>query len=307
MPATISTYATLTQAIGDFAHRTDLITGTPPYSDYFIQAAQEQFEKDILDFNFGVGIALQEFSYSPTLITGGVAPIPLDWLAPKLLTVTDTGGSVWTLTFKQAAWLYANYPVRQPTNVPAYVAMDQLSPCTISATLNTSGVLGIASVSSGIVQVGDILTDITGHLPAATPGSAVIVTGQSSGNTGAAGNYTAQSCSPLAPTYTIAAETMTGGGAVLTFGPYPDGPYQIQGTYYQQAPLLSSGGNSTNWMVLSAPMTLLAYCFWQAGLFLKDSALATQWFTIAQNGCKGLVDKDKARRWAAGTLQVETA
>ena len=73
MPATISTYATLTQAIGDFAHRTDLITGTPPYSDYFIQAAQEQFEKDILDFNFGVGIALQEFSYSPTLITGGVA------------------------------------------------------------------------------------------------------------------------------------------------------------------------------------------------------------------------------------------
>ena len=74
MPATITNYATLTAAIGDWSHRANLITGSPPLSDYFIQAAQEQFEKDILDENFGNGIYFQENFYAPTLITGVLEP-----------------------------------------------------------------------------------------------------------------------------------------------------------------------------------------------------------------------------------------
>lgn len=305
MPATITNYATLTAAIGDWSHRANLITGAPPLSDYFIQAAQEQFEKDILDENFGNGIAYQEVAYAPTLITGGVAPIPSDFDAPKLMTVTDNGGNVWPLIFKAAAWLYDTYPVRQATDLPAYIAPDRISPATFTATLSVLNVLDVASVASGIVQTGMILTDSNSYLPGTGAGSAVIVTGQSSGNTGAAGNYTAQSCSPLAPTYNITSETMTGGGAVFVFGPYPDGPYQIGGTYYQSAPLLSQGGASTNWMVQYAPMTLLAYCMVACGQFVKDAAMVGQWQTLAQAGCKGLVDKDKARRWAASTMQVE--
>ena len=307
MPATITNYATLTAAIGDWSHRANLITGSPPLSDYFIQAAQEQFEKDILDENFGNGIYFQENFYAPTLITGGVAPVPSDWAAPKLMTVTDDGGNVWPLIFKAPTWIYDTYPVRQATDLPAYIAADLLSVAVFTATLNVLGVLNVTLIDSGIVQTGMILSDNNNELPGVGPGSAVIVTGQSSGNTGAVGYYTAQSCSPLGTTYNTTSETMQGGSAngVFIFGPYPDGPYQIQGTYYQQAPLLSQGGASSNWMTLYAPMTLLAYCMVACGQFVKDAAMVGQWQTLAQAGCKGLVDKDKARRWAASTMQVE--
>lgn len=101
--------------------------------------------------------------------------------------------------------------------------------------------------------------------------------------------------------------TSTQSTGVFVFGPYPDSNYIVAGTYYQTATLLSYGGNTTNWMSQHAPMVLLHYCLWQAALFLKDSAKAQEWLTLAQAGCKGLVDKDKAERWSATTLQIETA
>lgn len=307
MPGTINSYSTLTSAIGDWTHRSDLTSGSPPYSDYLIQAAQEQFEKDIFDLNFGNGIRFQEAAYAPSFITGGTLPVPSDWLAPKLLTVSDGGGNVGPLIFKAAAWIYDNYPNRQASNVPAYIARDVQPAASFTASLTDAGVLAVTALASGILFPGMVLADTTSDLPAATPGSAVIITGQSSGTTGSTGNYTAASISPLAPTYTVDSEAMTAGGDVFVFGPVADSAYQVGGTYYQSAPLLSASGASTNWMVKYAPMTLLAYCLCAAATFLKDAAMLATWTPVAQAGAKGLVDKDKAERWGNSTLQVETA
>lgn len=302
--ASISDYASLTAAIGSWTHRATLISGSPPLSDYFIQMAQEQFDKDLFDMNFGNGIRYQEASYAPSLITGGTLPLPTDWLAPKVFTLNDGLGYTGTLIFKAAAWIYDNYPARVASGPPAYIARDRILPASFTASLDMNGNLVVNAVASGLIQVGMIIADGTSQLPPATPGNAVIVTG-ATGN-GGVGSYTAQSCSPLAPTYAIGGESMTGGGEIFCFGPYPDSDYQMQGTYYATAPLLAYGGATTNWMVQYAPMTLLAYCMMAAAAFLKDEQMLSTWQPMATAGCKGLVDKDKAERWAASTMQVET-
>lgn len=301
----INNYATLTSAIAAWTHRTDLTSGTPPYSDLFIQAAQAQFEKDILDMNFGNGIKYQEASYAPTLITGGVIPYPQDMVAPKLMIVSQGTAGTNPLIFKSPTWIFDNYPIRQATNPPSYIARGTIAPATFTGAL-ASGVLTVSAIASGLVQPGMVITDTTSSLPAALPGSAVIITAQASGTTGSTGTYNAVSCSPLAPSPSVSQETMTGGGDIFMFGPYPDGPYQVSGTYYQVAPLLQDGGTQTNWMSAHAPMTLLAYCMIAAATFLENPGMLQTWAPIAQAGCKGLVDKDKASRWAASTLQVET-
>jgi hypothetical protein len=299
----ISDYASLTAAIGAWTHRSTLISGSPPLSDYLIQSAQEQFDKDLFDMNFGNGIRYQEASYAPSLITGGTAPLPTDWLAPKVFTLSDGTGYTNTLIFKAAAWIYDNYPARVPSGPPAYIARDRIEAAAFTAAFGPDGTLTVSALASGLIQVGMTIADTTSMLPPTTPGNAVIVTGGS--GVGGAGIYTAQSCSPLAPTYTISSESMTGGGDVFVFGPYPDSDYQIQGTYYASAPLLSYGGATTNWMVQYAPMTLLAYCMVAAAQFLKDAEMLQTWQPQAQVGCKGLVDKDKAERWAASTMAVD--
>lgn len=304
--ATIVDYASLTQSIADFTHRADLTTGANPLSDYFIQQAQEQFSKDVLDQNYGNGIKYQETAYAPSLIVGGVIPYPSDFLSPKVFVLSDGVTGTNPLIFKAAAWIYDNYPIRQATNPPSYIARDVVAPASFTASLANTGLLTVSAISSGIIQPGMVIADTTSSLPAATPGNAVIVTAQTSGTTGSTGQYQAQSCSTLAPTYVVTSESMTGGGNVFIFGPYPDGPYQISGTYYASAPLLSYGGNTTNWMVQYAPTTLLAYCMCAAATFLKDAAMLSTWTPLAQAGCKGLVDRDKAERWASSTLQVET-
>lgn len=305
MVGTVKDYATLTTAIADWTHRTDLTGGSPPYSDYFIQAAQEQFERDILDENFGNCIRYQEVAYAASLITAGVLPLPADWNTPKLFTLAANGGT-WPLIFKAAAWLYDTYPIRQATGPPSYIARDVIPAASFTATLNSAGVLAVSAISIGLPQAGMVISG-AGGMPAATPGNAMVITGQTTGAVGGTGNYTAQSCSPQAPTYNISSEVMTGGGNVFVFGPYPDSGYQVQGTYYQNAPLLASGGATTNWMVVTAPMTLLAYCMIEAATFLKDTGMMQYWTPKAQAGVKGLVDKDKAERWGNSTLQVEGA
>lgn len=301
---TITNYSTLVQAVTDFAHRADLATGN--FVDYFIQDALEQIAVDIPDLNFGNYIKLMEAAYAPSNTIGGVTPIPADWLGPKVFTVSDGSNDSFTLIFKAAAWIYDNYPVRQASGLPAYIARDLQPATSFTATLNTAGVLAISAVASGMPTPGMILTDTVSGLPATTPGNAVIISGQTSGVSGSTGNYTAASCNPLAPTYTLSAETMTGGGGVFIFGPYPDSAYTIAGTYYQKIPALNSG-STTNWVVLNAPMMLHAACMAKAGMFLKDAAMAQLWQPIYEQKLKALVDQDKAERWAASTLQIEAS
>lgn len=304
MALNIVDYASLTTAIGSWTHNNQLISGTV-YSDYFIQKALEQIPQDIPDLNFGNYIRLMESAFPVSSITGGVLPVPTDWLGPKELSISDFGGNTFDLIFKSPGWIKTQYPQRVPNGMPSYIARDVMAPASFTASLNPAGVLAVTALASGILQTGMILTD-SGALPPNVPGSAVIVTGQTSGTSGSTGNYTAASCNPLNPTYTIASESMSGGGNLFIFGPYPDGNYQVAGTYYQSIPPLNSS-NTTNWVVLKAPMMLLEACMVAAAKFLEDDQMLTRWNGLYDKSLKALVDQDKAERWSQATLQVETA
>lgn len=123
----INSYASLSQAIADWTHRANLLTalssGIVP-TDYFIQSAQGAMEADIPDLNFGNYIRLQEAAYGPFPLANGIAPVPVDWLGPKLFTGSDGSGNTWSLQFTSAAWIYDRYSSRQSSAPPAYVARD---------------------------------------------------------------------------------------------------------------------------------------------------------------------------------------
>lgn len=106
------------------------------------------------------------------------------------------------------------------------------------------------------------------------------------------------------PAY-IARDTSVSGD-VFIFGPYPDGAYTLQGTYYAQAPLLTSVA-PTNWMVLKAPVLLHAACMIKAQPFIRDSEGLAMWTGIYQQELEGIVQKDKAERFGSATMQIETA
>lgn len=305
--ATIKDYASLSASIGDWTHRQDLITGSPPFSDSFIQAAQERISNDVFDQNFGQGLQWMEASYAASVITGGTLPLPADWLAPEIFYVSDGQSNQYTLIWKSPSWIYTNYEIRQADDIPAFIARNVMPSASFTASLTSSGVLAVTALASGLLQVGMILSDTTSALPAATPGNAVIITGQSSGVSGSTGNYSAASVNPLQPTYTIASEAMSGGGNVFIFGPYPDQGYQVSGTYYQSAPLLAQGEATTNWMVINAPMLLLAACMVEAAKFLKDATMMQTWEAVYTPRLQAIIDRDKAERWGAATMQVEVA
>ena len=306
MSLNIVDYATLTTAIGNWTHNTALTSGGTPYSDYFIQKALEQIAQDIPDLNFGNYIRLMENAFPVSNITGGTLPVPIDWLGPKELSISDFGGNTFDLILKSPGWIKDIYPQRVPNGMPSYIARDVMAPAAFTASLNTSGVLAVTALASGILQTGLVISDGAVNLPANVPPSAVIITGQTSGTSGSTGNYTAASINPLNPTYTVSGEAMTGGGNVFIFGPYPDGNYQVAGTYYQKIPGLSSA-NTTNWVVLNAPMMLLEACMAAAAKFLEDDQMLGRWNGLYTASLKALVDQDKAERWGQATMQVETA
>lgn len=126
MPA-IADYGSLVGAITDYSHRANLAT----YTDSVIQEAQEQTERDIPAANFGDYVRFQESAYPPVAIgSDGTAPVPDDWLGPKILTCT--GFVTRTLLWQSAAFIYARYPYRKPDGFPKYVARD-IAPAGTSA------------------------------------------------------------------------------------------------------------------------------------------------------------------------------
>lgn len=284
-------YESLTQAITDWTHRPDLVANL--YSDYFMQTAQNKLAKDIIRVNMGNGIQAMEEAMIPIQIQGGTAPVPADWFTPKALQVQDNGGDVFTLIFKAAAWIYDEYPIRQPEGLPAYIARDVQAPCVFNGS-TVGNVLTVNSVTSGVIQTGMILDDASGFLPAQT-----VITGfTGNGTVGGAGTYTTSTSS------TINAEGMTGGGNVFIFGPYPDSAYTIQGTYYSKGIPLSNQ-NTTNWMVLQTPEALHAGCMIEAGKFLKDATMVQTWAPIYQDFVQSIVDQDRGERFASSTMQIE--
>jgi hypothetical protein len=287
--ATIVDYASLTTAIADHTHRSDLTSGGTPYSDYFIQGAQERINKDIFDQNFGNGIKLMESSYTPFAMAGGSAPVPADWLAPKAFQIVNSNGQIGTVDFKAAAWIYDIYQNRGFQGVPQYIARDVAPNAVVTGSITTT-VLTVTAVTSGVLAVGQ---PITGSGVAANTFISALGTG-----TGGTGTYTVNN------SQTVGSESITGGGNIFIFGPYPDSAYTLQGTYYAKAVLLS-GSNTTNWMVLSSPDMLMACTLFYAMRFIKDFDAAAFWKGEYEDALADLVTADKAERWAASTLAVD--
>jgi hypothetical protein len=286
---TVVDYPSLVTAITNFTHRSDLAT----YVDYFIQGAQEKINKDIPDNNEGNYIRAQESAFPTLAIAGGVVQVPTDWLGAKFLRMQDGSGGAFTLEVKDPQWIYDQYPIRQPSGLPAYVARDVVPTATFTGSI-AGTTMTVSAVGSGTLQVGQPVDDTTGNVLFGT-----IITGLGTG-TGGTGTYT------VSLSQTVASESMTAGGEVFIFGPYPDSAYVMQGTYYSQAPLLSNTV-TTNWMVLKAPLLLHAACMIQAYSFIKDDSAIALWSGLYQPGLVGLINQDKAERWSAATMQIELA
>ena len=360
-------YASLTTSIADWAHRSDLTSGATPYSDAFIQRAQLQIERDIPTKNFGNYIRFQEAAYPPTPISGGICPVPTDWLGPKSFQVLDGSGAQFPLIFKAATWLYNTYPQRASQGLPAYIARDtwngQTNFLEYSTALGQTN-FSLTGISGGVVYAtldGQLLVLATDYnvsgstfvlssgavsgqtlfIQGAIPGfsasnnvQATATAGQASFSisgltSGSQVLFVALDGAVLPPSdYTVSGTTLVLGTAALLgqvlfvqgapstlstsptsafiFGPYPDSAYTVQGTYYQHASRLSST-NTTNWMVQYSPDLILAACMVEAARFLKDSDMLQLWGQDYGTRLVDLITADKAERWAASTLQVETA
>ena len=354
--AKIKDYASLVQGILDWSHRANLA----PYVDYFISNAQDEIEQDVPDLNFGNYIRAQESSYGPFTIANGVAPVPADWLGPKLLLVSDANGGLDLLIVKDPQWIYDAYPQRQATGPPSYVGRDiwqqtYAQPQTFTltggqtvvtlATAPTNSTLMLvsldgASLTAGVSYTlsGTTLTLGSGAVAGqilsvqylSTSSGIQTWTATASQTSFALSNPSLQviaatldgSILNVATDYTVAGGyiTLTVGavagqiltaylltGSVLIFGPYPDAPYTVQGTYYARAPRLSSTATiTTNWMTAYCPDVLLNASMREVAKFLKDAQMFQLWDGDYSKKLKAFVDKDKAERWGAATMQVET-
>ena len=161
-----------------------------------------------------------------------------------------------------------------------------------------AGVLTVSGVTSGQIATGMILGG--NSVPTSVTG-AVIVTGNTLTGTGGAGTYPINN-----QTLTIGAQPFTGGGNFFAFGPYPDSAYPVQGTYYQQAPMLSITV-PTNWIVTNYPFCLHAACMVEVAKFVLDDEMLSKWASLYKPRLQSLIDSDKAERWAGATMQIETA
>lgn len=302
---TIVDYASLSQAIADWTHNAALTSGSPPYSDAFIQRAQAQIERDIPEQNFGNYIRWQEAYYAPTLITTGTAPVPSDWLGAKSLQIADGAGNLWPLSMKAVTWLYNTYPQRAPQGLPAYIARDTIgaggSSSLISSTQDFTTNDGQTAFSLS-VPTGGTVVSVTLDGAYFANGTDYTLTGTLLTLTNAPVDGQDLEITYLAsPSGVIPSLT-----SQFVFGPYPNSSYTLQGTYYAKAPLLSSA-TTTNWMVVNAPDLLLAACMTQAAKFLKDQSMLQLWQPDYQAQLLSLVNADKAERWAATTLEIDVA
>jgi hypothetical protein len=113
-------YFTLAQALQDFSHRTDI----GAYQDYYIQQAETRIYRDIFTQNIGNGVKWMEQLFTGFTTQGGGTNLPTGYLALKTMQVIDLFGNITTLLYKDAQWIYTNYPLRQQQQMPAYVARD---------------------------------------------------------------------------------------------------------------------------------------------------------------------------------------
>lgn len=287
MPS-ISNYATLAQAIQDFTKRSSLAT----YVDYFITGAHERIYNDIFMMNDGQGVRQMQntFNYFIEPNTGYIA-VPSDFLDWREVRVNQ-GQDWFDLEPKEAAWIYQNYPTQAPLGIPAYIAPDTVGVASLTGSISTT-TLTVSAVASGTIYPGPLTgTGVQANtiiLPYGTNGTT---------GTGGTGTYAVNN------SQTVGSEALNAGGDVFIFAPFPDTAYNVVGTYYATAIVLSSG-NATNWLSNTIPNTLLAACMVEAQQFLKDAEQTQVWGGIYKDKLQAFVLQDKARRFAGGNLVMD--
>ena len=281
--ASVTNYTTLSQALQDFPHRASIST----YVDYFIAAAHERIHNDIYVKNDGQGVKAQETTFNFTMdsVTGYIC-VPTgfdDWREARVIY---GGTDADELIVKEAAWIYGNYPNRAATGIPEYIGIDTIQSASLTGSISGT-TLTVSAVSSGTI--------VPGPLTGTGVSANTIITAQLTGTTGSTGTYTVNN------SQTVASEALTAGGDVFVFGPFPDSAYQVLGTYYATASVLSSTV-ATNWIVNTIPYTLLAACMLEASLFLKDEEQIAIWQKLYDDKMEQFVTADKAIRYAGGSL-----
>lgn len=293
--ASITNYSTLSQALQDFPHRASIAS----FVDYFIGAAHERIRDDIFVRNEGQGVKAQENSlYLPIELLTGYICVPSDFMQWREAYAIYSGNNL-ELTAKDAAWIYENYPDRGQTGPPSYIGVDTIDSATLTGSIATGvtyGTLTASAVTGTILPgplVGAGVSANTIILPYGT---------NSTTGTGGAGTYAVNN------SQTVGSESMTSGGDVFVFGPAPDAAYQVVGTYYATAQVLS-GSVATNWLVTTIPYCLLAACMVEACTFLKDQQNLSMWKSLYDERLDAFVNADKAKRFAGTELVVapETA
>lgn len=72
-----------------------------------------------------ITVTAATLTFSPSLnASTGTLPVPAGYLSLKAMQVSDGNSDTFDLLYKDPQWIYSNYPIRQPTGLPVYVARD---------------------------------------------------------------------------------------------------------------------------------------------------------------------------------------
>lgn len=114
----ISDYNSLKQAVQDWNARSDVAN----YLDYFIQRAERTIYSDVFAMNKGAGIQPMEATLNAS-ISNGVIALPSGYLGLKYALIS-MAGYTYQLERRNAEFIYTQYPNRQASGVPQYIARD---------------------------------------------------------------------------------------------------------------------------------------------------------------------------------------
>lgn len=152
----ITTYAELQTAVGNWLKRADLSSNIPD----LITLGEQRLYNDLR-------VKAMETSLASTITGSGVIAVPSDYVELKHAYIASSSSSVkvqW-LDRKSAKWIYQNYPVRQSQSKPQFMAREGsnfiFGPYPDSTTYIVNGIYW-ARLSSISSAVNDIFSNYPG-------------------------------------------------------------------------------------------------------------------------------------------------
>jgi hypothetical protein len=115
----VTDYASLIQAVQDWFARSDL----GGFINYFVQVAEDRIYRDVFAMNAGRGVQPMETILSGTIANGSLA-LPTGYLGLKHALITIAGAQTFELQRRNAEFIYTQYPNRNPSGIPAYIARE---------------------------------------------------------------------------------------------------------------------------------------------------------------------------------------